>query len=220
MTKSQVIKFYRSYRGQVLAEMQEYMDMPLEKMIRLDKLTYLVVEGKLEAEYFFRTKYVDDTVLKYLDPESKHNYDLMWSFIPSVPDELKTKKNFLRVLASGLKVIDDFVSNNQVDSISFSGATKGHENIYFGTTFTNRLKQLLGDRYDIIFDRDSSTILMINKAVSKVKGEAIKKRAKITNLQEAIQYWKYPLQHPETPQNVKIKSEIKKRVIKSLYLKD
>lgn len=220
MTKSEVIKFYRSYRGQVLAEMQEYMDMPLEKMIKLDRFTYLVVEGKLEAEYFFRTKYVDDTVLKYLDPESKHNYDLMWSFIPSVPDELKTKKNFLRVLASGLKVIDDFVSNNQVDSISFSGATKGHESIYFGTTFTNRLKQLLGDKYDIIFDRDSSTILMINKAVSKVKGEAIKKRAEITNLQEATQYWKYRHQHEATPINVKIKSEIKKRVIKSLYLKD
>lgn len=220
MTKSEVIKFYRSYRNQVLAEMQEYMDMPLEKMIRLDKLTYLVVEGKLEAEYFFRTKYVDDTVLKYLDSESKHNYDLMWSFIPSVPDELKTKKNFLRVLASGLKVIDDFVSNNQVDSISFSGATKGHENIYFGTTFTNRLKQLLGDKYDIIFDRDSSTILMINKAVSKVKSEAIKKRAEMTNLQEATQYWRYPHQHVTTPINVKIKSEIKKRVIKSLYLKD
>ena len=220
MTKSQVIKFYRLYRNQVLAEMQEYMDMPLEKMIKLDRFTYLVHEGKLEAEYFFRTKYVDDAVLKYLDSESKHNYDLMWTFIPSVPEELKTKKNFLRVLASGLKVIDDFVSNNQVDSISFSGATKGHENIYFGTTFTNRLKQLLGDKYDIIFDRDSSTILMINKAASKVKSEAIKKRAEITNLQEAIQYWKYPLKHSETPQNVKIKSEIKKRVIKSLYLKD
>lgn len=36
MTKSEVIKFYKSYRNQVLAEMQEYMDMPLEKMIRLD----------------------------------------------------------------------------------------------------------------------------------------------------------------------------------------
>lgn len=220
MTISEVIKFYKSYRNQVLAEMQEYMDMPLEKTTRLDRSTYLVHEGKLEAEYFFRKKYIDDTVLKYLDPKSDRNYELAWSFIPSVPEELKTKKNFLRVLASGLKVIDDFVSNNQVDSISFSGATKGHESLYFGSTFTNRLKQLLGDRYDVVFDRDKSVIVIINKEVSKLKSEAIKKRAQITNLQESTTYWKYPHLHPDTPINVKIKSEIKKRVIKLLYFKD
>jgi hypothetical protein len=220
MNRSEIVNFYRSYRNQVLAEMQEYMDMPIEKVVKLGRFTYLVSEGPLEAEYSFKIKHIDYKTSKYIDANSKHSYDLMWNFVSDVPNELKNKKNFLRILASGLQVINDFVSNNEIDSISFSGASKGHENLYFGSAFTNRLKQLLGSQYDIVFDRENSTIMVINKEVSKLKSEAIKKRAQITNLEESTQYWKYPHLHPETPVNVKIKNEIKKRVIKSLYFKD
>jgi hypothetical protein len=224
MTRLEIVEFYRKYKTQIIAEMQEYLDQPLKNMVKLDNSTYLVIEDGIEAEYYFRKQqltqnyFPDSDVFKYIDDSTRNNYNLSWKFSDTTNKELKTSKNFLRALASGLKVVVDFISNNEVDSISFAPASKGHENLYFGSTFVNRLKTLLGGEYDIIFNKDDSQIILVNKKVSKLKQAVIEKRAAITNLEESTLYWKYPLLHSDTPLNVKVKNKIKKSVIKKLYL--
>ena len=66
--------------------------------------------------------------------------------------ENRTPKNFLRILASCYKVLDDFIKVKNPEVISFSGMSKGHNSVYFGNTFQKRLKTLFGEKYDITYD--------------------------------------------------------------------
>jgi hypothetical protein len=220
MDQQYVIKFYKDYKNQVLAEMQEYLDEPLEQIQKLNDYTYQVKEDDLVANYFFR-KNTFDIPNSYFDINKLNNtYSIEWKWGLETPKELKTPKNFLRVLASGYQVITDFITNKNPEVLSFSGLSKGHDSLYMGDTFIKRLKTLLNDEYTVRLDKDNSVMYIINKTVLSIsEGDKIFKRAEHTSLQESIIYWRYPNAHPSTPNNVKIKSKIKKRVIENLYFK-
>jgi len=220
MNKQQVIKFYKDYRNQVLAEMQEYLDDPLEQVQKLNDYTYQVKEDSLVANYFFREN-VYDVPNPYFDISKLTNtYSIEWKWGLETPKELKTSKNFLRVLASGYQIITDFITNKNPEVLSFSGLSKGHDALYAGGTFIKRLKTILGDEYTIKSDKDNSVVYIINKTILSIpENSNVFKRAEHTSLQESIIYWMYPNMHPSTPNNVKVKSKIKKRVIENLYFK-
>ncbi len=216
MTKLDIISFYKSYKFLILKEMQELLDQPLENIAKIDNFHYKVWEGDVAAIFYFRKNYFDSPNLYFDISKVNNTYSLSWKFEES---SIKNSKNFLRVLASGYQVITDFISNNSPEVISFGGLSKGHDNLYNGEVFQNRLKTLLGEEYDIISNIENSSIYIINKTVSNIKQEAILKRSEITSIQESITYWKYPHLHPSTPKNVRVKSKIKKRVIENLYFK-
>jgi hypothetical protein len=211
MDKSDVITFYKSYKSLILKEMQEFLDQPLNGIKPIDGFNYRVYEGDIAAIFTFRRIYLHDN--PNFDGDDKNAYSLSWRW----DDSVKSKKNFLRVLASGYQVINDFILNKSPDVISFGGLSKGHETLYAGGTFQKRLKTLFGEEYDVVTNDD--VIYIIHKTISKVKNESISKRSEITSMQESIIYWKYPHLHPSTPKNVRIKSKIKKRIIENLYFK-
>jgi hypothetical protein len=219
MNKSEIISFYKAYKSQILSEMKEYLDQPLKYITGYSRTTYIVSEDNIKAIYSFRSNFHDKPNPHFDISKVNHSYSIEWRWYEGMDDTLKTSQNFLRVLASGYKVIVDFINNESPDVLSFSGLSKGHDSVYFGDVFQKRLRTLIGDEYDVVNDENNSVVFIINKTISNLKSEAITKRAETTSLQESIIYWKYNNLHPSTPHNVKIKNIIKKRVIENLYLK-
>lgn len=211
MTESQIISFYKSYKSLILKEMQELLDQPLEGIKPIDGFNYRVYEGDISAIFNFRRIYLHDN--PNFEGSDKNAYSLSWRW----DDSVKSNKNFLRVLASGYQVINDFILDKSPEIISFGGLSKGHDSVYTGGTFQKRLKTLFRDEYDIMIDDD--VIFLVHKTISNLKQESILKRSEITSIQESIIYWKYPNLHPSTPKSIKIKSQIKKRIIENLYFK-
>jgi len=215
MKKADIINFYKSYKSLIIKEMQEYLDQPLDNITQLDNFNYKVYEDGISAIFTFRKNYFEIPNPSFDINGVKNTYSLSWKWGEGVKD--KNPKNFLRVLASGYQVINDFILNKSPEVISFGGLSKGHDTLYRGNTFQSRLKTLIGGEYDVWVDGDS--IFIIHKTVSNLKQESIIKRSEITSMQESLIYWKYPQLHPSTPKNVKIKLKIKKRIIENLYFK-
>ena len=58
-----------------------------------------------------------------------------------------------------------------------------------------------------------------NKSIINIENHGgIQKLSQHTSLLEAIIRWEYPLLHPTTPINVKIKAKIKQKVLEKIYL--
>lgn len=223
MTLTQIKEFYRAYKSQILAEMQEYLDMPLSGIekgytqYRVFEKSERTGQREVSAIYTFRLTFPSSN--QYFDvQDDTRAWTLNWGW-DEVGDQVKTPQNFLRVLASGYQVLADFINNRNPDLVSFSGLTKGHESIYTGETFLKRLKTLFGRDYDIITDKENSVVHIVKKAISKLKKEAIAKRAQQTTLLEAETYWKYPHLHPSTLKTTIVKQAIKKKVLEVIYLK-
>jgi hypothetical protein len=220
MNKQEIISFYKLYKNQILNEMKEYLDMPLKNIKKIGKYEYNVSEGNIEAKFIIRPKYFSDSHKghNFFPKNTDKTFDISWSFSNEMVQNDKTPQSFLRVTATAYKVLNDFIKNEKPNVISFSGLSKGHESVYYGDVFLKRLKTLFGDEYDIATDKEASIIYIINKTISLIKNESIVKRATQTSLKESIIYWKYPNLHPNTPINIKIKNQIKTKIIKNLYL--
>jgi hypothetical protein len=220
MNKQEIISFYKLYKNQILNEMKEYLDMPLKNIKKIGKYEYNVSEGNIEAKFIIRPKYFSDSHKghNFFPKNTDKTFDISWSFSNEMVQNDKTPQSFLRVTATAYKVLNNFIKNEQPNVISFSGLSKGHESVYYGDVFLKRLKTLFGDEYDIATDKEASIIYIINKTISLIKNESIVKRATQTSLKESIIYWKYPNLHPNTPINIKIKNQIKTKIIKNLYL--
>jgi hypothetical protein len=220
MDKQKIFSFYKSYKNQILNEMKEYLDMPLKNIEKIGKYEYKVYEDNIEADFIIRPKYFSDSHKghNFFPKNTDKTFDISWSFSNEMTQSEKTPKSFLRITATAYKVLNDFIQNEQPNVIAFSGLSKGHESVYYGDVFLKRLKTIFGDEYDIITDKEASMIYIINKTVSLLKNESIIKRATKTSLKESLIYWNYPLLHPSTPINIKIKQKIKQRIIKNLYL--
>ena len=220
MTKQQIREFYRSFKLQILNEIQEYLDIPLDNLEKTNKFEYRVWGDNIIADFTFRKKYYNLPNPYFDIGKSKDSYELEWRWNQDMNKQFKNPKSFLRTWASGYQVIYDFLKDNNPQVLSFSGLSKGHDNIYFGETFLKRLKTLLKNEYDIIVDKEESTLYIINKTFSNIKNEVILTRSNLTSLNEAVIYWKYPDLHPSTSKNVRIKNKIKQRVIQNLYFKN
>jgi hypothetical protein len=220
MNRQEIISFYKSYKNQILNEMKEYLDMPLKNIKKIGKYEYNVSEDNIEAKFIIRPKYFSDSHKghNFFPKNTDKTFDISWSFSNEMTQNDKTPQSFLRITATAYKVLNDFIKNEQPNVISFFGLSKGHESVYYGDVFLKRLKMLFGDEYDIATDKEASMIYIINKTISLIKNESIVKRATQTSLKESIIYWKYPNLHPNTPINIKIKNQIKTKIIKNLYL--
>lgn len=198
--------------------MREYLDIPLN-FHKVNNNEYIIDDDNVNVIFTFRKKYTDTPVPYFDINQANQAYDVMWDWKEPMDDKHKTPQNFLRVLATSYSILSDFINTTQPNILSFSGITKGHNNVYFGETFVNRLNNLFNEEYDVILDKDNFRVLIINKTISTLKKDAIYKRAEKTSMQESIIYWKYPHLHPSTPTNIKIKNKIKQQVIKNLYIK-
>ena len=218
MTKGEIRKFYRDYKDQILLEMREYMDKPLENIDKISDYEYIAYENDIYVKYLFINRFGGDllNLPKNVDKKLVQNYwEISWSFINN---SNKLPQAFLRVSGTSLQIINQFINNKNPLIISFSGLTKGHDSIYKGS-FKNKIKNLFGEQYSYIVDEEDNifSYYLVNKSVLK-NNDAINNRANETSINESLIYWRFPHLHPSTPTNIKIKNKIKNKIITNIYI--
>lgn len=221
MNKKQIIEFYKHYKSEILSEMREFFDKPLEHIKKINSKEYIAYEDDLEIRFNFIRRFEGDilSLPNSIDKKQiKEYYELSWVFVKGEPNN----KNFLRACGTSFSILNDFFTNNSnILIISFSGLKQGHDSIYSGS-FKNKMENLFGDEYQYIIKNEDGikSYFLVNKIILEANLGSIKKRAKETSLIESFIYWKYKNLHPETPKNVKIRSKIKSKIIYNLYIKE
>lgn len=220
MTQQQIKEFYKAYKQQILDEMQEYYDMPLKHIEQIDDNQYQAYEDNIKVIFTFTRRFSGDllNLPNIIDKNLvKEYYEISWKW-KDMKEQYKTTQNFLRVSGTSFKIISEFLKTKpNIKILSFSGLLPGHDSIYSGS-FSKKLKHMFGDEYRIYIDNENSRYMLINKSVINIESHGgIQKLSQHTSLLEAIIRWEYPLLHPSTPINVKIKSKIKQKVLKLVY---
>jgi hypothetical protein len=221
MTQQQIKQFYKAYKQQILDEMQEYYDMPLKHVEKIDDNKYIAYEDNIKVIFIFTRRFGGDLerLPNIVDKKLvKEYYEISWTWDPQMDEIYKTTKNFLKVSGTSFKIIYDFIrSKPNIQIIAFSGLLPGHNSIYSGS-FSKKLKHIFGGEYRIYINSEDSQYMLINKSVLDIdKHGGVQKLSQQTSLLEAIIKWEYPLLHPSTPSNVKIKAKIKQKILKNIY---
>ena len=221
MTQQQIKQFYKAYKHQILDEMQEYYDMPLKYVEKIDNNKYTAYEDNIKVIFTFTRRFGSDLekLPNIVDKRLiKEYYEISWGWSPEMDEKYKNTKNFLRVSGTSFKIISEFIqSKPNIQIISFSGLLPGHNSIYSGS-FAKKLKHMFGEEYRIYVNSEESQYMIINKSILDIdKHGGIQKLSQHTSLLEAIIRWEYPLLHPATPKNIKIKAKIKQKVLENIY---
>lgn len=221
MNKEQIRTFYKTYKQQILDEMQEYYDIPLKHIEQINNNQYIAYDDNIEVIFTFIRRFGSDllNLPNIVDKNLvKEYYEISWEW-KNTEDKYKTPQNFLRVSGTSFKIISEFLQTKpNIKILSFSGLLPGHDSIYSGS-FSKKLKHMFGDEYKIYIDNENSRYMLINKSIIDIKNHGgIQKLSQHTSLLEAIIRWEYPLLHPTTPINVKIKAKIKQKVLEKIYL--
>jgi hypothetical protein len=214
--KETIKRLYNEYKEQYLNEIFET---PLEfKQIEPTKY-----QAENLAIFIFKREY------NFLDVPFDTNmykvplyWSISWVWNNELPDEEKTLKNWLKVMSTSFKIVDNFIRQKEYPLVlEFSGQTETHKRVYHNKEFLDRWQILFGEKYEVILHKDH--IWFINKNISnKNIHNAIKlsEQSQIS-LSKAIEYWKF-----KTKRDVKgisrhdmIKEQIKRIILKRMYLR-
>jgi hypothetical protein len=214
--KETVKHLYNEYKEQYLNEIFET---PLEYN-QIEPTKYQV--GNL-ATFIFKREYIfsdvpfDTTMYKI-----PFYWSISWMWDNELPEEEKTLTNWLKVMSTSFKIINDFIRQKDYPLVlEFSGQTETHKRVYHNKEFLDRWQILFGEKYEILLHKDH--IWFINKNISnKNLHNAIKlsEHSQIS-LSKAVEYWKF-----KNKRDVKgisrhnmIKEQIKRIILKRMYFK-
>jgi hypothetical protein len=214
--KEVVKRLYNEYKEQYLNEL---FDTPLEYN-QIESTKYQVSNLAIfifKREYMFSDVPFDTNMYRI-----PFYWSISWMWDDKLAEDEKTLKNWLKVMSTSFKIVDDFIRQRDYPLVlEFSGQTETHKRVYHNKEFTDRWKILFGEQYDVLLYNEH--IWFINKNISnKNIQSAIKlsEHAQIS-LSKAIEYWKFP-----TKRDVKgisrhsmIKEQIKRIILKQLYFK-
>lgn len=226
MNKQQIMQFYKAYKQQILDEMQEYYDMPLQHIEKIDDNKYIAYEDNIKVVFTFVRRFGGDlSKLPNIVDKNLVNeyYERSWDWAEDTPAIERNAKNFLRVAGTSFKITKQFFQNKlKCKVLLFTSAKSGHDNIYSDKSrYSKKLITILGDQYHYIADPDNFRYWIINKDVINYKDQnhlILRMEILKETLDEAVQARYFPLRHSSTPINVKIKAKIKQRVLKKIYL--
>lgn len=227
MTYQQIKEFYKIYKQQILDEMQEYYDMPLQYVEKINDNQYVAYENDIKVIFTFVRRFGGDlSKLPNIVDKSlvKEYYERSWNWDESTPINERNSKNFLRVVGTSFKITKQFFQDKpSCNILLFTSLSKGHDTVYSDKSrYSNKLISILGDQYHYVANPDDFRYWVINKDIINYKDQNhIQLRMEILNesLNEAIQFRYFPLRHPLTSTNIKIKAKIKQRVLEKIYLK-
>jgi hypothetical protein len=225
MTQQQIRTFYKAYRQQILDEMQEYYDMPFTNVEKIDDNKYIAYEGDVKVIFTFVRRFGSDLVKlpNIVDKELvKEYYERSWGWADDTPDDKRNPKNFLRAIGTSFRITKQFFQDKpKCKVILFTPLREGHNSIYNDKSrYSKKLMTILGDQYYYLSDSDNFRYWIIDKDVINYKDQNhlwLRMEMLKETLDEATQYWYFPLRHPSTPTNVKIKAKIKQRVLELIY---
>lgn len=224
-TRKQVSKkFVKDYYSSYFKLIMEVFDKPLSNITKLSDNTFKISEDNTEAIISFDEVQLDEYDIKQLDiSQVKNVYDISWYFTSKSDNSSSSWK---RVISTLPKVINNFMSNHNVDVLTFSPLDKTDVNrIYSHPIFKSYINKIFGDKY--IFDRKWLTNMCflykkefdrsLLKEVEKISSKTNKSKKEIYNmLTENI----------SSKKNLKgssltsyIKEQIERIVLKKIYIK-
>ena len=226
MNHQQIRKFYKAYQKQILDEMQEYYDMPLKYIEKINENKYIAYEDNIKVIFTFVRRFGSD--LSKLPNKIDKNlikdyYERSWNWDESTPENERNAKNFLRVIGSSFSITKNFLQTKpNIKIILFTSLSSGHDTIYNDKSrYSKKLLLILGDQYEYITDPENFRYWIVNKDVIDYKSQNhIQLRMEILGetLNESIQFRHFPLRHSSTPINIIIKNKIKQRILENIYL--
>jgi len=227
VTLQQIKQFYKAYKQQVLDEMQEYYDAPLQHIERIEYNKWIAYENNIKVNFVFMRRFGNDLykLPNIIDKNQiKEYYERSWSWDETTPENERNAKNFLRVIGTSFKITQQFFQDKpNCKILLFTSLTKGHNSIYSNPSrYSKKLISILGDQYHYISDPDNFRYWIINKDVINYKNQNhinIRMEMLGENMDEAIKYWYYPLKYSSTSLNVKIKAKIKQKILREIYIK-
>lgn len=218
MNKHLIGEYIKKYYSQFLNELY---DSPLDFFKSGDFEYKVLLDGDILAIVSFRNQYdIDRAPIDHKKFSISKYWDVNWKW-GEISDKLKTTSNFIKVTSTLFKIVYSFISNISPDIISFSGLTESHERIYSNESFLERWRSLLSEKYNVSWSNDR--VWIVKKSLSPIDEYKIMNLAEHLSISPSEAYKKivYPNKKElkGITRNELIKEQIKRLVLKHLYLK-
>ena len=199
--ESVMIEKKNQYKEYVLNELFEK-DLP--NIDKISNTEYIVGNGDdIEAKYYFRLEY-----------REKGIWSINWEFTSNNTNT--SPEAWKQITATSLKILQDFIKNNEPRYINISGNTNIKTTIY--KSYSKKLEDLFNNQYKI---DNSDEFNIIMKSIEEINQSGIKKRMETMNesYDQALYYWQNGDINSKSKieRNKSILDKIKREVLKELY---
>jgi len=217
---NQLLKEFKRYN--VLNE--ELFDSPLNNIKKISDTEYIINEDGIKVKFYFRRENDIHFYFNYfLEGKIPDFYfDIHWGWLKDMNNDLKTSKSWLKVTATAPKIINDFIKTNNPTMLKYSHQTDGNDKIYSNERFSEIIKTIFSDKYDMFNVENPKSYIFIRKDISNRYGSSIKKlhiNGDMT-LEDAHEYWTNPEKRlMEGKMKGIVKNDYKRNKIKRIYYK-
>jgi len=214
--KNEIIKLVR----EILNE--EIFDTPFTNVKKIDDQFYQINEEGVIVDFRFKIRFDVENLIKVKKEEIDIFWEVYWLWNKEMKEELKTPKNWGRVIATSYKIINEFIEDYQPKVIHFGRQTDGNKKIYSNPNFIDKVRTIFGDKYIFISDDEKENFFLVQKELSTIYETAIKKRIQFLN--ESFDVAKQRVLHPNINdlkgivKNDFIKEEEKRKQYKLTYI--
>jgi hypothetical protein len=203
-------------------QINESFDIPFNNIKRIDSYNYIVDEDGVQGIFTFHVLFNNNELNDYDFYNKKIDtyYELSWIWGSNMKPELKTTSNWIKMTTTSFKIIDSFIREKKPLLIKFAPRTGGNKKVYFHTEFTDKLETIFAEHFDVIVDNKKQRVFLVNKEVSRLKEDSIRKLSEYIELFEAWKYWKYPKKNKTkgTVRNDLVKEQQKRILYKWKYV--
>jgi hypothetical protein len=221
VNKNTIKKLYNEYKKQYINEL---FDSPL--LFKKDSNTkYIVYDvNNNELAYFlFTFMYnIKDSSIDYKKYNLTRYWDISWYWSNNISNNEKNTNNFIKVISTSFKIVDDFIRNYDYPPLlGFGGLSEKHENIYSNKLFLDRWKILFNEKYYVEWKNDK--LWLINKNFHQIDEHRLVKHSNYQEkpISEIYRDLKFPNKNKTTgiyKFNL-IKEQTKRVILKQIYLK-
>ena len=189
------------YKEYVLNELFEK-DLP--NIDKISNTEYIVGNGDdIEAKYYFRLEY-----------REKGIWSINWEFTSNNTNT--SPEAWKQITATSLKILQDFIKNNEPRYINISGNTNIKTTIY--KSYSKKLEDLFNNQYKI---DNSDEFNIIMKSIEEINQSGIKKRMETMNesYDQALDYFQNGDINSKSKieRNTSVLNKIKREVLKEIY---
>lgn len=201
---------------------EEIFDIPFTNIKKEHDQHYIINEDGVIVNFNFKMRFDIENLIKVKKNEIDFFWEVYWGWDKNMKPELKTPKNWIKVIATSYKILNEFIKDYNPKVIHFGRQTDGNKKVYSNTSFLDKIKTIFGENYIVISDDEKENFFLIKKEHSTIYETTIEKRIKYLN--ETFDIAKQRTLHPYINElkgivkNDFLKEELKRNGYKSKYL--
>ena len=180
--------------------------------------------GTKLAEFSFQPWYDFSVIpIEYKRYKIHFYWNVSWYYSSLVGKEKRNMSSWISVTSTAFKIVDDFIRSKHYPlMVSFSGLVDKYDKVYSHSKFLDRWKILFGEDYKVMFA--NQRVWLINKNIDDSLNERIFLYSQTfqTDYTEATKQVKFPKKNMRTgiSRNNMIKEQVKRIILKNLYLRE